>query len=290
MKLLGSVEVGGTKFICSVADFDLNIIERIQIPTTEPVETLSAVINFFEKYELLAVAVGSFGPIDIQESSKTYGYITTTSKPSWENTDVVGPLKAALQVPVIWTTDVNSSAYGEKVFGNAQGTCSLVYFTIGTGVGGGAVQEKSFIGGISHAEMGHAMIQRHEKDSDFSGVCPFHGNQCLEGLASGPSIKARTGINGEDLPKNHEVFDLIAYYAGQAAYNAYVTLAPERIIFGGSVIQSVSMEKIRQYFDEFNKGYVSTPCLEDLIQRSGVPNNGSATLGNFALLLEQFNK
>ncbi|MEY8443630.1 ROK family protein [Lactococcus ileimucosae] len=290
MKLLGSIEAGGTKFVCSVANFDFEIIKSIQLPTTSPEETLTAVIKFFEKYELTALAVGSFGPIDIQEDSERYGFITSTPKLGWKNTDIVGPLKSALKVPVVWTTDVNSSAYGEKMFGNGQGTHSIVYFTIGTGIGGGSVQGNQFIGGISHAEMGHAIVERHEKDRDFLGVCPFHGNRCLEGLASGPSIKARTGRSGEDLPVDHEVFDLIAYYAGQIAYNTYVNLAPERIIFGGSVLQSIDMTKVRKYFNEFNNGYVQTPDLDDLIQISGVADNGSATFGNFALALEALKK
>jgi len=289
-KLLGSIEAGGTKFVCAVADTDFNMIEKVQFSTRTPEETLADTIAFFKKHEVAALAVGSFGPIDINPESKTYGYVTTTPKAGWANFDFLGTLKAALDIPMAWTTDVNSSAYGEYIKGNAEDANSVVYFTIGTGIGGGALQNGEFIGGISHAEMGHAYMMPHPDDVGFAGGCPFHGGQCLEGLAAGPSLELRTGIKGEDLPRDHKVFDLVAYYAAQVAYNTFVNMAPERIIFGGSVLQEADMPKVRQYFTEFNKGYVATPDLEELIQRPGIADNGSATLGNFALALKELKK
>lgn len=279
---LGSIEAGGTKFVLAVVDGDYNVLLRKRVPTTTPAETLAACGDFFLKHPVSALGIGSFGPIGIIKDSATYGHILQTPKPGWSEVDVLGPLRKALGVPVAFTTDVNASAYGEYKFGAGRGLNSLVYFTIGTGIGGGAIQDGMFIGGVAHSEMGHAPVIPHP-DDDFAGLCPFHGNRCFEGMAAGPTIKARTGISGEKLPRTNPVFDYISYYAAQMAYSAYVNLAPARIVFGGSVLSDAEMPKIRKYFEKLNNGYVHHKDLDELIVRSGVANNGSATLGDAAL-------
>ena len=73
-KLYGSLEAGGTKFVCAVGDEKFEIVEKTQFPTTTPIETLDKTIEFFSRFDNLAgLAVGSFGPIDIDQNSKTYG-------------------------------------------------------------------------------------------------------------------------------------------------------------------------------------------------------------------------
>ena len=190
--LYGSLEAGGTKFICAVADEEFNTVEELQFPTTTPKETLKKTADFFAKFKnLKAIGIGSFGPIDVDPKSKTYGYITTTPKPNWSNVDVVGTLKKRLDVPIYFTTDVNSSAYGEVYARNNRGENieTLVYYTIGTGIGAGVIQRGEFIGGTSHPEMGHVYVCKHPIDvaNNFDGVCPFHKG-CLEGLAAGPGL------------------------------------------------------------------------------------------------------
>lgn len=93
--VFGSIEAGGTKFVCAVGDDELNIIERASFPTMNPEETMKAVIGFFRKYQrdLESIGIGSFGPIDIHRESPTYGYITSTPKLAWQNFDFVGTLK-----------------------------------------------------------------------------------------------------------------------------------------------------------------------------------------------------
>ena len=235
-KLYGSLEAGGTKFVCAVGNEQFEVIEKVQFPTTTPIETLDKTIEFFSRFDNLAsLAVGSFGPIDIDQNSKTYGYITTTPKPHWANVDIVGALRRALNVPIYFTTDVNSSAYGEVVARNNAGGRieNLVYYTIGTGIGAGAIQRGEFAGGIGHPEMGHYYVAKHPMDveKEFNGVCPFH-NGCLEGLAAGPSLEARTGVRGENIELNSSVWDIQAYYIAQAAIQATVTFRPDVIVFG----------------------------------------------------------
>lgn len=277
---LGSIEAGGTKFILAVGDADFNILTKKRIPTTTPDETLAACIDFFKANPVDALGLGSFGPIGINKKADNYGKILATPKPGWAGTDIVGILEDALKIPVFFTTDVNASVYGEYTQGAAKDVDSAVYFTIGTGIGGGAIQDGHFIGGYSHLEMGHAPVMQHP-DDHYEGKCPFHGNKCYEGVAAGPTIEGRTGQPGETLSRDHQVFDFIQYYAAQLAYNAYVNLAPERIIFGGSVISDDDMAGVRKYFDQLNNGYVDAP--KDLIVHSHFKDNASATVGDFAL-------
>ncbi|CEN28680.1 MAG: ROK family protein [Lactococcus sp.] len=288
--LYGSIEAGGTKFVCAVGNDALMILESATFPTDKPEETLQKVIDFFKKFEgtLVSISVGSFGPIDIDKNSKTYGFVTTTPKPHWGNFDMIGFLKAQLDLPMFFTTDVNSSAYGEKILD--QSLNSLVYFTIGTGIGAGAIQGEDFIGGISHAEMGHMFVKRHPEDLDFAGVCPYHGD-CLEGVAAGPSLEARTGVRGEAISLSSTVWDIQAYYIAQAAVSATLTLRPEKIIFGGGVMaQEHMMTRVRTQFAALLNDYVPVPDLAVYLQIPAIANNASATVGNFALAKREYDK
>ena len=236
---------------------------------------------------MTGLAIGSFGPIDIDPNSKTYGFITTTPKPHWANVDIVGALRRALNVPIFFTTDVNSSAYGEIVARNNAGGRieNLVYYTIGTGIGAGAIQRGEFVGGTGHPEMGHYYVAKHPMDveKEFNGVCPFH-NGCLEGLAAGPSLEARTGIRGENIELNSSVWDIQAYYIAQAAIQATVTFRPDVVVFGGGVMaQQHMLDRVREKFTVLLNGYLLVPDVRDYIVTPAVAGNGSATLGNFVL-------
>lgn len=284
-KLYGSLEAGGTKFVCAVGNENFQVVEKVQFPTTTPYETIAKTVEFFKKFEddLAGVAIGSFGPIDIDENSKTYGYITKTPKPGWSDVDLVGLIAKDFKVPFYFTTDVNSSAYGEVMA--RKGVENLVYYTIGTGIGAGAIQRGEFIGGVGHTEAGHTYMALHPQDqaNEFHGVCPFH-NGCLEGLAAGPSLEARTGIRGELIEQNSSVWDVQAYYIAQAAVQATLLYRPQVIVFGGGVMaQEHMLKRVRDKFSALLNGYLPVPDVTDYIVTPAVAENGSATLGNFAL-------
>ena len=61
----GSIEAGGTKFVLAIGDEQFNILKTNQIPTTSPEETITRTIEFFKENPVKSLAVGSFGPIDI---------------------------------------------------------------------------------------------------------------------------------------------------------------------------------------------------------------------------------
>jgi fructokinase len=286
MMMLGAIEAGGTKFVCAIGDETGTIVERIQIPTTVPEETMHQVLEFFKRYEIEAIGIGSFGPIDVDRASNTYGYITSTPKAGWKDYPIVQTLSDAFQVPVGFNTDVNAAALGEATFGAAQGLDSCLYITVGTGVGAGAVVQGKLLQGLTHPEMGHILVRRHPND-EYQGKCPYH-HDCLEGLAAGPAIEARWGEKGSHLVERTEVWDLEGYYIAQALMQYVLILSPKKIILGGGVMnQKQVFASINKYLEEFINGYVTLPELTDYIVSPGLGDRagiiGSLLLANQAL-------
>jgi fructokinase len=235
MMILGAIEAGGTKFVCGIGNENGDIIEKISFPTTTPEETLQLVTEYFKDKRIEALGVGSFGPIDLNQESSTYGFITSTPKKHWKNLNLLGELKKQLDVPMAFDTDVNAAALGELEWGAAKGLDSCIYMTVGTGIGVGAVSEGKVLHGMLHPEMGHILVRRHEDDT-YKGNCPFHGD-CLEGMASGPAIENRWGQKGVVLSANQQVWELEAYYLAQALVNYILVLSPKKMILGGGVMQ-----------------------------------------------------
>ncbi len=288
MTLYGGIEAGGTKFVCVVGTGPNDIRARTRFPTTTPEETLSQAVDFFRPFaaELAGIGVGSFGPVDLNPHSPTYGYITTTPKPGWQNTNVKGYLEETLRVPVAFETDVNAAAWGEHRWGAAQDVDTFVYITVGTGIGGGAMVNGQLVHGLLHPEMGHMRIP-HDREADpFDGICPFHGD-CLEGLASGPALAARWGQRGETLPPDHPAWDLEARYLGLAVANLVCTLSPQRVILGGGVMhQHHLFPRIRQVVQDALAGYVNSPALKEAIEDYIIPpglGDNAGVLGALAL-------
>lgn len=260
--MLGAIEAGGTKIVCAVGDTDYHVVELVEIPTTSPKETMDKVKRFFEKYDISAMGIGSFGPAEIRPESPNYGSITTTPKIKWRNFNMLDSLKEKLDIPMVFQTDVTMAALGETKFGAAQGLSNCIYITVGTGIGAGAIINEQFLEGMSHPEMGHILVKRHPDDS-FTGVCPYH-QDCLEGMASGPAIEQRWNEKGHLLAENEAVWELEGYYIAQALMNYILTLSPEKIILGGGVMkQRQLLPIIYKHIKTLNKGYVAFDQLED---------------------------
>ncbi|MDQ4029790.1 MAG: ROK family protein [Actinomycetota bacterium] len=260
--LCGGVEAGGTKWVCAIGTGPADVRESVTIPMTTPDETIAAVVRFFAGKPLAAVGVGSFGPIDVRPSSPTWGSITTTPKPGWANTDVVGPLTRALELPVALDTDVNVAALAEQRWGAAVGLDTVCYVTVGTGIGGGGVVNGRLMHGLLHPEIGHMRIPHDRQIDPFDGACPYHGD-CFEGLASGVAIRARWGRPGEEL-EDDAVWRLEAHYLALGLANVVCVLAPERIILGGGVMrQPALLPLVRAGVRELLAGYVDVNELRD---------------------------
>jgi len=256
---IGCIEAGGTKFVCGICDESGNILERTQFDTLSPELTMNNVINFFNNKGIDAIGLGAFGPIDLNQSSETYGYITTTPKTEWKNYNIVGTLKEHYQVPIGFDTDVNGAALGEAYFGCAQGLKNVLYITIGTGIGAGALVEGNLVHGMLHPEMGHILVKKHPDDL-FTGICPYH-QDCLEGLASGKALEKRYLKKGQDLTDDI-VWQLEAYYIAQALMNYILILSPQKIILGGGVSkQNQLIQYVKEYVLDLLNGYIETQSL-----------------------------
>ena len=267
---IGAIEAGGTKFVCGIGNEEGAIEERISFPTGAPEETVARAAAFFRGKGVDAIGIGSFGPIDINPSSATYGFVTTTPKPGWANFDFLGAMKREFDVPFGWDTDVNAAALGEAVWGAAKGLDSCVYYTIGTGIGAGVFAEGKLVHGLVHPEAGHMVVSRHREDG-FAGNCSYHAD-CLEGMAAGPAIEKRWGVKGADLPPDHPAWGLEAHYIAQAVVNTIYLLSPKRIILGGGVMKQAQLfPLIRAEVKRMLRGYVRSPAVEDGIDDYIVP-------------------
>ena len=264
MKLYGALEAGGTKMVCAIGDENGNILERISIPTRTPAETMGPMIDFFRGKEIRALGIGCFGPVDLKKGSRTYGYITSTPKLAWQNFPIVAEFQKALGVPVGFDTDVNAAALGEATWGCTKDVENSIYITVGTGVGVGVIIGGKPYHGMMHPEGGHILLARHPEDPMVGSGCPFHEN-CLEGLAAGPSLEKRWGVKGAELTGRKEVWQLEAYYIGQALADYILILSPERIVLGGGVThQEGLLALIRQETAKQLAGYIRTAATQNL--------------------------
>jgi fructokinase len=289
MPHFGGIEAGGTKFVCAVGTGPDDLRAEVRFPTTSPEETIGQAIAYFKEQSafepVTAIGVASFGPVDPNPDSPTFGYITSTPKPGWAQTDFAGMLRRALGVPVGFDTDVNVAALGEHRWGATQGLDTFIYLTIGTGLGGGGLINGQLMHGLIHPEMGHIRPPRHPDDT-FSGACPYHGD-CLEGMAAGPALEGRWGKRAETLPVDHPAWEMEAHYLALGLVNFICTLSPQRIILGGGVMEQTQLfPLIRQKVLELLNGYVQSPAILDHIDEYIVPpglGNKSGVLGAIAL-------
>lgn len=270
--LYGGIEGGGTKFNCIIAAGPDEIVAETRLPTTTPEETLSRTIGFFKPHlaQLQAVGFACFGPLDLDPSSDRFGFLTSTPKPGWSNTNLLAPLQETLGLPIALDTDVNGAALAEHLWGAAQGLDTFIYLTIGTGIGGGVMLNGQLLHGLTHPEMGHILLPKDPSDH-YEGFCRFHNN-CFEGLAAGPAIQRRWGKPAQDYPPEHPAWQLEANYISTALSSYIVTLSPQRIILGGGVMQARWLfPLIRHEVQKKLNNYIVHPKLEDQIETYIVP-------------------
>jgi len=289
--LYGGIEGGGTKFVCAVGNGPEDIMDEIRFPTTTPEETIQSACDFFAPYlsRLRAIGFGSFGPIDIDPLSPTYGYITTTPKPHWSNTNILGMMREKLALPIAMDMDVAAAAMGECKWGASKGLDPSLYLTIGTGIGGGLIVGGKPFHGIVCLEMGHIRLPRNLELDSFQGSCPYHGD-CFEGIASGPAIQARFGRRAETLADDDPFWAMEAEYIAHALANYILTLAPRKIVLGGGVMQKGFLFKeIRRKVQDILNDYLNHPMLTETIDEYIVPpllGNRAGVLGGIALAME----
>ena len=263
MDYYGALETGGTKMVCAIGDDQGHIVQQMTIPTTTPAETMPAMIAFFREYRIRTLGIGSFGPVDLNPASPTYGFITDTPKLAWQNFPLVPEFQNALSVPVGLDTDVNAAALGEAAWGCTRDVSNSIYITVGTGIGVGILVEGKPYHGMIHPEGGHILLHLHPDDPMEDSCCPFH-RHCLEDLASGPALEKRWGRKGEELSQIPRVWELEAYYLGQAVATYMMLLSPERIVMGGGVMRQPGLlAMVREASLRQVNGYLRSPRLAD---------------------------
>ena len=286
----GGIEAGGTKFVCAVGTGPDDIRAEIRLPTEAPDITMGRVIDFFraqqEQHDIAAIGVASFGPVDPDPDSETFGHITNTPKPGWANTPVAPILRDAFEVPIGFDTDVNVAALGEHRWGAAQSVDTFVYLTIGTGIGGGGMVDGNLLHGLIHPEMGHIALPHNWERDPFAGTCPFHGD-CWEGLANGPALEERWGQPGESLPPGHEAWSLEAHYIALGVTSIMMILSPQMVVLGGGVMEQEHLfPLIHQEVKSQLNGYIQSPTILDRPDTYIVPpalGGRSGVLGAIAL-------
>jgi fructokinase len=275
-QLLAGIELGGTKCVCVLGTGPENIVAQERVPTRDPAETLAHIESVLSDWAtrhgaFSALGIASFGPLDLNRSSATYGHIAATPKPGWSNTPLAGRLAQRLRVPVAIDTDVNGAALAEGRWGAARGLANFAYITVGTGIGVGLVMNGSTVYGCHHTEMGHIRIVRLAGD-EWPGACAFHGD-CVEGLASGPAILARTGAAAETLPPDHPVWGTVVHALAQLLHSLVLTTAPQRIVIGGGVMGSSGalLVRVREELRRSVNGYLKVDELESGLAGYVVP-------------------
>lgn len=270
-----TVEAGGTKILCAIADADGHFLEQIRISTGSPTETIRQIADFYRSlpvaYEnIRATGIASFGPLNLDRNSADYGQLTTTPKPGWSLVNLRREMENILPCPAEIDTDVNCAGLAEGMFGAAQGLDRFCYITVGTGIGVGIIDKGNPLSGVGHPEVGHMQLPRAPGD-DFAGICPYHGD-CAEGLACGPAMKARWNQSAEDIPEDHVGWAFEAHYIAAICVNLTYTLRPQKIVIGGGVMERSSLyAPVREAFSTLMAGYSPDQYSTDIEQFLSAP-------------------
>lgn len=294
--VLAGVELGGTKCVCIIGSGPGDIRDRISIPTGRRDSTLARINSVLDEWQtthgpIEALGLASFGPLDLRRDSRRFGHITSTVKPGWEGTDVIGRLGTPRGIPVGINTDVNGAALAEGRWGAARGLDEFAYITVGTGVGVGLIADGRPVFGCNHPELGHIRIARLAGDN-WPGICQFHGD-CVEGLASGPAIGARAGVPGSQVAADSPVWGPVTHALAQLLQTILLATAPKRILMGGGVVER-RPELLAQVRDQFVKSLNGYLDLEDLtggIDRYLLPpglGSLAGPLGSLALAADAY--
>jgi fructokinase len=234
---LAGLELGGTNANLVIGD-GTNIVEQVRLPVMDPDSTLTGISGQLAAWDRVApieaLGIASFGPVGIRPGDSSYGHILKTPKPGWADIDLIGRLGKSFGGALAIHTDVTAAALAEQAWGAAQGCGDFIYMTVGTGIGMGVIAAGKPVIGQLHPEAGHIGVKRMAGD-EFAGSCPFHGD-CLEGLASGPAIAARAGQPGNLLNDDDRVWEPVIDALAEACATLLMTLASERIVIGGGVI------------------------------------------------------
>ncbi|MFY8133465.1 MAG: ROK family protein [Aquimonas sp.] len=259
--LLAAIEAGGTKCWVEVGHGRDHVLAQTRIDTRDGPATLAAIDAWLRSVEtvhgpIAGVGVAAFGPVRLDPNARDHGCVLTTPKPGWQGADWRSLARHRRNCGFAVETDVNAAALAEARWGDGRGCESLVYVTVGTGIGGGWVIGGRAVHGLLHPELGHLKLRRHPRDQSFAGSCPFHGD-CVEGVASGVAIHARYGCSLSELSEDHPALDIVADALGQLCASLVLVGSAQRILLGGGVMaDSRLLPRVRLACERALAGYL----------------------------------
>ena len=294
MQTFAGIELGGTKVVCGLATLDGRVCERVEIETQAPDQTLPAIRNELEAFEtrngrFSSLGIGTFGPVRLDPAAADFGRIGQTPKSAWRDFNLYEYFVDWLTVPVFLDTDTTAAAYGEAAWGAAVGCDSVVYITVGTGIGAGVLINGSPVHGLLHPEAGHIRVPSAPGD-DFKGACSYH-NDCVEGMAAGAAIVQRWGKKLCQLPSDHAAYAQTAHYLSHLVTNMILFLSPQKIVMGGGVMSNPGLfPLIRNQVQELLNGYIAVHQIEHNIDDLIVPpdlGDDAGLLGAVAMAMSR---
>lgn len=274
-KFVIGLDLGGTKITAASSDLKGNIIYKYTVPTksNEGEKSVLDRIIFLTDYvikksqlllkDILCITIGSPGPLDVKK-----GIILNTPNLPFKNFNIVDPISRKFMIPVILDNDGNVAAIGEYRFGAGYGTKNMIFITISTGIGAGAILNgRIYRGNTGNAlEIGHMTLDKNGPRCN----CGNYG--CAEALCSGTAIakKAKKAIENKettslskyeiitakDVFKEAELGDVVSKriidnalnYLGIFISNILNCFDPEVVVLGGGVCNAGSI-----IFDRVNK-------------------------------------
>jgi len=280
MPLYAAVEGGGQSWRVAVADGSPdNIIAFKQIPSVnkDPSSILGEIKTFLDQHKYDSLGISTFGPIDSNPDSDTYGYLLgTPNKPLWRNVDVVGHLWNR-RVPCRFVSDVAGPCLAEYTLGAAAGQTSCSYITVGTGVNAGFVVNGQITQGLVNSEAGHTPLPERPGFSGEAamGACRLHKGGCVSGVAGATGISLLSQCERGSLhllEDDHPVWDRVAHALGTLCFSIAIYLSPSKIVLNGGVLQRACLfPMVRSVFRNLMQGFLQHSSFEEGLDHYIIP-------------------
>jgi len=181
------IDLGATWIRVAIADKHGNILRKAKVPTpkkypeliTSILQTVNQVRRDITIKDVSSIGIGSIGPLDIRE-----GIINPPNLPM-KNINIVKPIIEEFQLPTYIVNDCTAAVLGEKIFGAGKECRNLVYITLSSGIGGGAIVDGNLLFGKdgNAVEIGHIVV-----DMEARLQCGCGGYGHWEAYASGVNI------------------------------------------------------------------------------------------------------
>lgn len=246
-------DIGGTNMRLAVSSDGQTIKESKIVPTPQDfehgIQTFKQVADELSKGEqITGIAGGIAGPLDKDKTCLA----KSPHISGWINKPLKYELEKIFGCQVIMENDTVMSGIGEATKGAGIGKKIVAFLAIGTGVGGKRIIEGKISADSSNFEPGHQIIVPD------GNICNCGGKGHLEAYVSGSYFEKTYGQKGEEI-NDPQIWDKISKYLAVSLVNSTVHWTPDIIVLGGSVSQSIPLEKVRTYFNEFLTIYPEAP-------------------------------